>query len=62
MVRSNAVAFAEIKCHGTSFIKIVDDFGYELATSYNTYNDGEFRKIQEEVNVLPDKIRDEKLK
>lgn len=59
----NAVAFAEIRnAMEHRSLKIVDDFGYELATSYNTYNDGEFRKIQEEVNVLPDKIRDEKLK
>lgn len=43
-------------------LKIVDDFGYELATSHNIYNVEEFRKMQEEVNALPDEIRGVELK
>ncbi|EOI3581954.1 TPA: hypothetical protein SMM58_001566 [Proteus mirabilis] len=54
----NAVAFAEIRnAMEHRSLKIVDDFGYKLVTSYNTYNDEEFRTMQEEVNVLPDQIR-----
>lgn len=43
-------------------LKIVDDFGYELATSHNTYNDEEFTKLQREVNTIPDEIREIELK
>ena len=54
----NAVAFAEIRnAMEHRSIKIVDDFGYELATSYNAYNDEEFIKMQEEVDVLSEEIR-----
>ena len=49
----NAVAFADIRnAMEHRSLKIVDDFGYELATSYNAYNDDAFIKMQEEVNVL----------
>lgn len=59
----NAVAFAEIRnAMEHRSLKIVDDFGYELATSHNTYNDEEFRKMQDEVNTLPDKIREIEIK
>ncbi|WP_262016640.1 LA2681 family HEPN domain-containing protein [Serratia liquefaciens] len=59
----NAVAFAEIRnAMEHRSLRIVDDFGYELATSYNTYNDEEFRKMQEEVNALPDEVREIGLK
>jgi hypothetical protein len=59
----NAVAFAEIRnAMEHRSLKIVDDFGYELATSHNIYNDEEFRKMQEEVNPLPDEIRRVELK
>ncbi|OKP05720.1 LA2681 family HEPN domain-containing protein [Xenorhabdus eapokensis] len=55
----NAVAFAEIRnAMEHRSLKIVDDFGYELATSHNTYNDEKFRKLQEEVNTIPDEIRE----
>lgn len=59
----NAVAFAEIRnAMEHRSLKIVDDFGYELATSHNTYNDEEFTKLQREVNTIPDKIREMELK
>ncbi|WP_410375960.1 LA2681 family HEPN domain-containing protein [Enterobacter sp. CPE_E331] len=59
----NAVAFAEIRnAMEHRSLKIVDDFGYELAKSHNIYNDEEFRKMQAEVNTLPDEIRGGKLK
>lgn len=59
----NAVAFAEIRnAMEHRSLKIVDDFGYELATSHNIYNDEEFRKMQEEVNTLPHEIRGGELK
>lgn len=49
----NAVAFSEIRnAMEHRSLKIVDDFGYELATSYNTYNDDEFIKLQEEFRTL----------
>ena len=43
-------------------LKIVDDFGYELATSHNTYNDEEFRRMKEDVNALLDEVRERGLK
>lgn len=59
----NAVAFAEIRnAMEHRSLKIVDDFGYELAISHNTYNDEEFKKLQEEVDMLPEKIREIELK
>lgn len=59
----NAVAFAEIRnAMEHRSLKIVDDFGYELATSHNTYNDEEFTKLQREVNTIPDEIREIELK
>ncbi|CAI1628391.1 Uncharacterised protein [Serratia proteamaculans] len=59
----NAVAFAEIRnAMEHRSLRIVDDFGYELATSYNNYNDEEFRKMQDEANALPDEIRELRLK
>ncbi|OHV48864.1 hypothetical protein BB987_19975 [Photorhabdus temperata] len=59
----NAVAFAEIRnAMEHRSLKIVDDFGYELATSHNTYNDEEFRKLKEVVNTIPDEIREIELK
>lgn len=54
----NAVAFAEIRnAMEHRSLKIVDDFGYELAISHNTHNDEEFRRMQEEVNIIPEGIR-----
>lgn len=59
----NAAAFAEIRnAMEHRSLKIVDDFGYELATSHNTYSSEELRKLQEELNTLPDKIREIELK
>ncbi|MBD2795881.1 hypothetical protein ID856_04930 [Xenorhabdus sp. 18] len=59
----NAVAFAEIRnAIEHRSLKIVDDFGYELAISHNTYNDEQFRKLQEEVNTIPYEIREIELK
>lgn len=55
----DAVAFADIRnAMEHRSLKIVDDFGYELATSHNNYNDEEFRKMQEEANMLSDEIRE----
>lgn len=54
----NAVAFSEIRnAMEHRSLKIVDDFGYELATSYNAYNDEEFRKLKEEVNTISHEVR-----
>lgn len=59
----NAAAFAEIRnAMEHRSLKIVDDFGYELAMSYNNHSDEEFRKIQHEANALPDEIRELRLK
>ncbi|MGG7522249.1 LA2681 family HEPN domain-containing protein [bacterium BS0013] len=53
----NAIAFADIRnAMEHRSLKIVDDFGYELATSYNGYHDGEFKKQQELVHSLPNEI------
>lgn len=43
-------------------LKIVDDFGYELTTSHNTYHEEEFRKMHIEVTALSDEITDVALK
>jgi len=54
----NAVAFADIRnAMEHRSLKIVDNFGYELTTSYNSYHDEEFKKLQESVNTLPNEIR-----
>ncbi|MEG1712040.1 MAG: hypothetical protein RR299_02970, partial [Citrobacter sp.] len=37
-------------------LKIADDFGYELATSYNNYHNDEFNKQQELVHALLNEI------
>lgn len=59
----NAVAFSEIRnAMEHRSLKIVDDFGYELATSHNNYNDEEFRKLQDAVNTIPDEIKEIELK
>ncbi|WP_148242239.1 LA2681 family HEPN domain-containing protein [Enterobacter asburiae] len=53
----NAVAFADIRnAMEHRSLKIVDDFGYELATSYNSYHDDEFKKQQELARTLPNEI------
>lgn len=59
----NAVAFVEIRnAMEHRSLKIVDDFGYELATSHNIYNDEAFRKMQDEVNLLADETREIELR
>ena len=59
----DAVAFADIRnAMEHRSLKIVDDFGYELATSNNNYNDEEFRKMQEELSTLSEEIREVELK
>lgn len=59
----DAVAFAEIRnAMEHRSLKIVDDFGYELATSYNSYEDEQSRKQQEEASMLQDEIREIELK
>ncbi|WP_323808539.1 LA2681 family HEPN domain-containing protein [Klebsiella pneumoniae] len=46
----DAVAFADIRnAMEHRSLKIVDDFGYELATSHNNYNDEEFRKCRKKL-------------
>lgn len=53
------MAFADIRnAMEHRSLKIVDDFGYELATSHNNYNDEEFRKMQEEASTLSEEIRE----
>lgn len=53
----NAVAFADIRnAMEHRSLKIADDFGYELATSYNSYHDDEFNKQQELVHALSNEI------
>lgn len=55
----DAVAFADIRnAMEHRSLKIVDDFGYELATSHNNYNDEEFIKMQEEASTLSEEIRE----
>lgn len=59
----DAVAFADIRnAMEHRSLKIVDDFGYELATSHNNYHEAEFSKLKEEVNTLPLEIREIGLK
>ncbi len=54
----NAVAFTEIRnAMEHRSLKIVDDFGYELATSHNSYNDNNFIKLKEEIKALSIKIK-----
>ncbi|HHA1915501.1 TPA: LA2681 family HEPN domain-containing protein [Enterobacter asburiae] len=53
----NAVAFADIRnAMEHRSLKIADDFGYELAKSYNSYHDDEFNKQQELVHTLLNEI------
>jgi len=53
----NAVAFADIRnAMEHRSLKIVDDFGYELATSYNSYHDDEFKKKKKLVHTLLNEI------
>jgi hypothetical protein len=59
----NAVAFAEIRnAMEHRSLKIVDDVGYELVTSWNTYSNTEFIKIKEKKNILSNEIRELELK
>lgn len=61
----NAVAFSKIRnAMEHRSLKIVDDFGYELATSpsYNTSKHEKYRELQEEVNMLSNEIIDINLK
>lgn len=53
----NAVAFADIRnAMEHRSLKIADDFGYELATSYNSYHADEYKKKQELVHTLLNEI------
>lgn len=59
----NAVAFAEIRnAMEHRSLKIVDDVGYELVTSWNTYSNKEFIKTKEKKNILSNEIRELELK
>lgn len=53
----NAVAFSEIRnAMEHRSLKIVDDFGYELAMNYNGNADAEFNALKEKVIILKSEI------
>ncbi|MBK0095845.1 hypothetical protein IBT49_07640 [Erwinia sp. S63] len=55
----HAVAFVKIRnAMEHRSLKIVDDFGYELATANNPYNDNELLKMEEELSLCESKITD----
>jgi len=59
----NAVAFAEIRnAMEHRSLKVVDDFGYELATLNNNYNHENKNKIREEMDSIPMKIKDHEMR
>ncbi|UZE65333.1 LA2681 family HEPN domain-containing protein [Proteus mirabilis] len=54
----DAKAFSEIRnAMEHRSLKIVDDFGYELTTSYNSYHDGELEKLNLEIKKIKEQLK-----
>ncbi len=53
----DAKAFSEIRnAMEHRSLKIVDDFGYELVTSYNNYHNNELEKLNSEIGNIKEKL------